>query len=138
MIVPTERGNDQSTGSLIIKIPLMPVHKWLWGVEFLAVDHRVGQHVLHVLAGFVEGDAFNPDIEAQVIGASEPLPNAGGACVVGGGGEYPVTVELAVDLAQVGGTELDVLVRVQYLLRRGQGNAEFSRGFLGGDGHQLH
>ena len=41
-------------------------------------------------------------------------------------------------LTQVGGAQLDVLVRVQHLLGRCQRNAEFSGGFFGCGWHQLH
>src|SRR5450830_655257 len=84
---------------LIIEIPLMPVHQRLWRVELLPVDHRIRQHVLHILAGFVERDAFHPYVETQVIGTAQPLAHAAGAGVVGGGSEDAVAVELAMHLA---------------------------------------
>ncbi len=73
-----------------------------------------------------------------MISATQPLAHATGPGVVGGGGEYTVAVELAVHLAQVGGAELDVFVRVQHLCRGSERDAEFACGFLGGAGHQLH
>ena len=73
-----------------------------------------------------------------MVGALEPLTHAARAGVVGGRGEDPITVELAVDLAQVGRPQLDVLIRVEHLLGRGQRDAELACGFLGGCRHQLH
>ena len=116
----------------------MPVHQLLRRAELLAVDHRVGQHVLHVLTGLVERNVLHPHVERQVVGAAQPLAHAAGAGVVGGGGEHPVAVELAVHLAQVGGTELDVLLRSQGLFGVGQRDAELACGLLGGARHQLH
>ena len=34
-----QRLHNRHYRLLIIKIPLMPIHQWLWRVELLAVDH---------------------------------------------------------------------------------------------------
>src|SRR5690606_12757159 len=119
-------SNSARTTSLV-EVALVPFDQVLRGVQLVAVDHRVGQHVLHVLAGLIEGNALHPDVVGQVLGIAQPLAHASGTGVVGRRGEDAIALELVVYLAQIGGAQLDVGLRHQYLLGRGQRNRVAAR-----------
>jgi len=51
-----------------------------------------------------------------VLGVAQPLAYSTRPGVVGGRGEHAVAIELAVDLAQIGGAQLDIGVGVEHLL----------------------
>src|SRR5690554_2752966 len=102
----------------LLQVTLVPLDQWCRSFQLLAIDHRVGQHVLYVLARFVKRNGLDPDIIGQVLTVTQPLTYTAGTGVVCTRGQNTVPAELSHDLVKIGSTQLDIGVGVEDGLRR--------------------